>query len=373
MASFFDYLHWRGDLPWWAADFNEVDNLLLCRFAYFPLDGIVSGDFDAPVTIAEAQRRFAARGDIDKNTILHKDDLPFFEALAGSARFGALEVAGYVNRIDFADRKQFSVVSVRLDEKRLFIAFRGTDNTIAGWQEDFNMGYMQTIPSQLDALDYLETAAAQMPEAEILLGGHSKGGNLAVYAATNCPEALQKRISAVYNNDGPGFVSSILSSEAYLRIRDRVHVFVPQSSVVGMLLDHEEEYSIIRSNGKGILQHDPYSWELSRDSFVHLEKVTSSSEFVNLTLKDWIAGMDEAQRAQFANGLFSILGSTNARRLGDLSEDWPQKLGTMIGALRTVDAPTKKALSSTISALFQSAIRNILPGRNAAEEQGGEE
>ena len=361
MADIFEYLAWRGDLRMKSAVFNPVDSLILCRLSYIPFDGIVaSSHTGGSLTIVQAAERFfspegekAAAG-----KVLFREDTRLLSALAQSGRFGSMRLSGYVNQIDPEEQKQFSAITVHLEDGSVFIAFRGTDNSLIGWREDFNMSYLPTVPSQHDAVAYLESAA-QQAGGGLRLGGHSKGGNLAVYAASFCAEILQSRILEVYNNDGPGFDAEVISRGGYQAIKDRIHTFVPQSSVIGMLLEHEEAYTVIHSTQTGIMQHDIYSWEVTRDGFICLDTVSGSSRFIDRTLKEWVAGMDQGQRGKFFDALFEIIGATNAKTTTELTADWLKTARLLLRSLKNVDTPTRKLISHTLGSLLGAAKKSL--------------
>ena len=236
MANVFEYLHWRGDLPFSAAPFNAADSLILCRLAYLPFDGLVPDAFEPGEVLAAVAERMPG----GEEAYRLPDDLRLLRALAGTRRFGGARLSGFVNRFDPAGEKQFAALTIRPEADLPYVAFRGTDGTLVGWKEDFNMAASTSVPSQREAAAYLN-AAADALAGSLRAGGHSKGGNLAVYAAAFCHAPVQARVAAVYSHDGPGFLPQIVESAAYRRIRGRVHAFVPQSSVVGMLLHHDEE------------------------------------------------------------------------------------------------------------------------------------
>lgn len=295
MANILDYLTWRGDFSFAQAPLNHVDALVLCRLSYIPFDGVVAEGFlDAPVTIAEAADKCLAlvhKKDATRAFRL-EDDEQLLNCLIKSERFRDLPLIGFRNVFDQAHAEQFSAVTIRLPDNALFVAFRGTDGTIAGWREDFNMSFSDTVPAQRDAVAYLAEAASYFP-GKLHIGGHSKGGNLAVYSATFCDPETQSRIASVVNHDGPGFNDNVISDARYKRILDRIHTYVPQSSIIGMLLEHEEDFSIVHSTNLGIMQHDVYSWEILRSGFIPVEELTNSSRFIDKTLKEWVRGMTD--------------------------------------------------------------------------------
>ncbi|MDL2229663.1 DUF2974 domain-containing protein [Treponema sp. OttesenSCG-928-L16] len=363
MATIFDYLDWRGDLPFKQVPFNAVDNIIFCRLSYLPFDGIVPGPSeDAVMTIGEAAEHFADMMGRKKNMIesqiVMKDDPVFLDVLGKSPRFRDLGLTRYVNNIDISKEKQFSALTILIDDGSTFVSFRGTDNTIVGWKEDFNISFMDNVPSQLEAAAYLNDTGKCI-WGPLKTGGHSKGGNLAIYASAFCKKSVQKRISAVYNNDAPGFNESVIESEGYKSIKDRIHTFVPQDSVIGMLFEHEGEYTVVKSVETGLLQHDVYSWEVGRDDVVRLNTVTKQSTFMDHTFKDWITGLSNEQREQFTEALYHILKATDAKTIPELTSSWLKNAKLMIQSLNTIDKPTKDLVYKSIAALIKAARNNI--------------
>lgn len=241
MANIFDYMKWR-DIELTKMEFNEIDNLILSRLSYFPLDGVISQNEE--ITIKEAYERTKILGTTGRT--LQAEDIELYPVLANSIRFGKIKITEFINKIDPIQEKQFSAVTVILPDDTIYVAYRGTDNTIIGWKEDFNMTFSERVPSQFDAVDYLENIAKKY-KSKIILGGHSKGGNLAVYAAAFCKPEVQERIAKVYNNDGPGFSEDIVNSQEYKNIIKRVHTYIPQTSIIGRLLNHQEKTTILKS------------------------------------------------------------------------------------------------------------------------------
>lgn len=366
MANVFDYLDWRGDLPFSAAPFSPPDNLILCCLSYVHFGGIVGGVGEEPVSLAHAAELFAASGE-EKERVRVPSDGELLKKAAKTRRFADLRLCRYVSRLDFEEEKQFAAVTFLLPDGSVYAAFRGTDSTLVGWKEDLNMSFLESVPAQEDALAYLKDTAVRCP-GPLRTGGHSKGGNLAVYAASLAPQAVQDRLLAVYNNDGPGFSGDLLRRPGSRRIADRVHTFVPQSSIVGMLLEHDEDYLVIRSSGAGPMQHDPYSWEILGPDFVRLESVTQGSRLVDRTLKDWLAELEPGDRRGFIDSLYEILSSTNAVSLGDLSTGRLKNALAMLEASNRLSREEKARLSHALSLLLASAGKNLLsalPGQSA--------
>jgi hypothetical protein len=198
------------------------------------------------------------------------------------------------------------------------VTYRGTDDTLVGWKEDMNMCFLPVVPAQLKAVEYLHTVA-QKHKGKLILTGHSKGGNLAMYAAVHCDTEVRNRITAVYSNDGPGFGRNILDDPDYVQLRPIIHNLVPHSSVVGMLLEHDENYTVVKSRQKsGLLQHNGLSWEILGNSFVHLKDVTPESRKLDRTVNQWIRDMTPEQREEFAEAVYQLFSVDGAQTLTDL-------------------------------------------------------
>ena len=238
-----------------------------------------------------------------------------------------------------------------LDDGTMFVVYRGTDNSLVGWKEDFNMTFQQSIPAQRLAQEYIRRAA-QSTGAPIRVAGHSKGGNLAVFAAARCSPQVRARILEVYNNDGPGFTKYMMGDPGYLEVVPRIHTLVPQSSVIGMLLEHEEPYQVLRSSNVGIMQHDPYSWEVVGPDFVHVEGITGSSQFMDATIKNWFASMTNQERNQLVEEMYALLSTGTAEHASEVFQ--PKNILTYAKTL-SGDADMRHLLSEEFQGLITAA------------------
>lgn len=356
MANVCDYVKWRGDLSLEQSKFNEIDNLILSRFSYFPFDKIIKEN--EVVTIKELSERFKKQ-DISKLPILWKDDIDLFPLMGKSERFGTLLATKYINKIDPEQEKQFSAITVFMPDDTIFVSYRGTDNTIVGWKEDFNMSFKSHIASQLSAKKYLEMIAKEYPDKKIRIGGHSKGGNIAVYAATFAPKEIKDRIINVYNNDGPGFCDDVIETPEYQDMIKKVHTYIPQSSVIGRLMNHREKYTVVESVQKGIMQHDLYSWQVIGTEFVTLEEVTNGSEFVDKTIKNWLENVEPEKREQVIDVVFDILNTTDAQTMKEIKSNWFSNARTMMTSYKNIDNETKDMIWKAVAELLKSAKNNI--------------
>ncbi len=356
MSNVCDYVKWRGDLKLEQSEFNEIDGLILSRFSYFPFDNIINEN--EIVTIKELSERFKKQ-DVSKLPILWKDDVDLFPLMGESKRYGEMLATKYINKIDVEQEKQFSAITVLMPDDTIFVSYRGTDNTIVGWKEDFNMSFKSHIASQISAKKYLEMVAEEYPNKKIRIGGHSKGGNIAVYAATFVNQEVKNRILNVYNNDGPGFCEDVIETPEYQEMIKKVHTYIPQSSVIGRLMNHREKYTVVESVQKGIMQHDLYSWQIIGKEFVTLEEVTNGSEFVDKTIKGWLDNVEPAKREQVIDVVFDILNATDAQTMKDLKANWFSSGRVIMTSYKNIDNETKDMIWKAVSELLKSAKNNI--------------
>ena len=374
MANILDYLSWRGDLTLAQSPFNEVDNLILAELSFVNFTGIVPGPGEGegvPLhAAAEAFFRSHEGGDMGMG-VLVPDEIPtLLRKMAECPRFREMKVNCFCDHLDVRKAEQFAAVTVELGDGSIYLSFRGTDDTIAGWKEDFLLGCQPEVPAQKKAVAYVKAVAAQYPRRKLMLGGHSKGGNLAVYGGIFVPLAIQRRISAVWSNDGPGFYGAVLETPQHARLEGRVHSIVPKSSVVGMLLEHEESYTVVDSDQVGLWQHDGFSWQVLGTGFVTLREVSRQGRRNDLALKEWVRRLPVDQRERFVDGLFEVLTASGATTLTDLKEDGFRAAGAMVRAMKDMEKDTRDALFNAIATLFRSNIQAAV--EEAREEVRGD-
>ena len=281
-----DYLYWRGDIPFSTDPFNEVDNLILAQASYVDFDGIVPESGDDKIPIREVYNQYWLMH--TKEEIMQRESFvklaPFLlEPLAESRRFGNMKLSGYVNHINKDTQAQMSAVRFELDDGSVYVAFRGTDETLVGWKEDFNLSFMSQTEGQRLAAEYMK---ANFSDTNLWLrvGGHSKGGNFAVYASAFSGDAVNRQIMEVYTNDGPGFRPEVTGTSEYRNILKKTISIVPRDSVIGWLLSSELTPRVVMSSATRIRQHDALTWQIKGDRFVKTEQSKELSLIHILTL-----------------------------------------------------------------------------------------
>lgn len=348
MSNVFDYLQWRGDLSFQQDGFNEVDNLIFAGLSYIDYEGVVpAGTCARGITMAEAAKALRDANRLELKGLFLTRYPELLAQSAQTARFKDVSLTCYVSEVDETKPNQFSAVVFSLSSKEHYVAFRGTDDNLAGWKEDFLMSFKDVVTAQKQAVKFLSFAMQQL-RGRFYVGGHSKGGNLAVYAAARVSDKHRNKIAAVYNNDGPGFQASLIQSEGYAKIDKRIRTFIPKSSIVGMLLEHGEDYKIIASTEKGLLSHNPLTWGVIGTSFVYETELSKSSSQMNDALRTWLSKVTLAQREQFVEALFDVISASGAQTLTDLSKELLLNIDAMIKKLRSLDKETRKILRDTV-------------------------
>ena len=322
MPNIMDYLEWRGDLTLDEAPLCEVDNLIFCMLSYVDLDGIVptSSRTGSIKLRAAAAEYFFTHPDVGTRPlgfIIPADILTLFRRMARTRRFRDLQLTNYVNETSEERETQFSAVTILLPTEEAFVAFRGTDDTVVGWKEDFHLSYMDEIPAQRRAAEYLNDLDLT-PDTILYVGGHSKGGNLAVWSAVHAEKHVQDKICQVYSNDGPGFSPETVQSDAYKALSGRIRVILPEDSLVGLLLEQDPRYTVIQSDRKGLFQHDGLSWKVLGGQFMRADGLSVTGKRNDTVVRDRIASMTMHERREFIRLIFTLVESTGAKTLTEL-------------------------------------------------------
>ncbi len=339
--------------------FNEVDSLVLSQLSYLYFDGIVldetTSDNAVPIKTMKKQEQFQQ---IFHNVRDAQSNKKLFNALAKSPRFRDIRLCFYLNKLDYKSEKQFSATTFLLDDQTAYLAYRGTDASFVGWKEDFNMAFLTPVPSQEEAVHYLNFVGSRL-DCSLKIGGHSKGGNLAIYSAVKCDPAFQKRITHIFSHDGPGFREDVFSQREYDAVKERIHKTLPESALVGMLLQNIDAYTVVKSSRIGILQHDPFSWGIKENDFHYVKTIAGSAALLNKTIHCWLNSLDDEKRRMFIESLYQIVKVTEAKTFYDLSDNWQQKAVTSLAAIKDIDDETRTFIRETILSLIRLTMQNF--------------
>lgn len=364
--------------------FNPIDSAILSQFCMVRAEGIVPAlherkSFSDIGTIVEnlfSSRKSSAHftdmmraeffGDMFTGLVpgLVKENMI---ALAASPRFRDVSIRHYLSLFDTDRQTQFAATSFVYKHDFAYVGFRGTDASFTGWRENFNMAYTSPVPAQEQALRYLEIAAPRLPR-RLFVGGHSKGGNLATYAALSARPAIQDRIVRVYSHDGPGFKKGTFEEPDWARLDDRIHRTVPQDSIIGLLLNYETPSRVVKSTERGIMQHSIFSWEVGDDDFMYLDSLTEGAQFTDAILSAWLNEFSSDYAKIIVDALFDAIESSGAHDLAELLNSGPRALEILNEVTKKTDGVTRDVLSLAWKSLADVTARHI--GRTVREKIG---
>lgn len=359
MENIMDYLDWRGDLSFEQAPLNEVDNLILAMVSYVELDGIVpTREMGGSITLADAAAEFEKGYDesyLEGKIIAVKTSSYLFMKMAKTRRFQNLKLFNYVNDIDDNAEKQFSALCIELMPGLIYVSFSGTDSSVAGWKEDMNLGYLTSTPGQQMAIDYMNRLSYSDADY-IYVGGHSKGGNFAVYSSVKCDSVIRQKIVRVYNNDGPGFLDDMLNSPEYNEMLPKIITIVPNGSMVGILLGHREEYNVIKSSAFGLMQHSGMTWEVKGPAFVKAAGLDETSEILDETLKNWLSAITVEERREFVNAIFELIDAAGIDDFEDLGDLKLKNLANLLNEFGDFSKKKKEMLMKIMKLFREEAL-----------------
>ena len=365
MANMVDYLAWRGDVPFTVSPWNEIDGLLIATLSYLNFHG---GRDPRGWTLEEMARIDLLQ---EGNSASFSGRKAVFEAMASGERFRKCRLHHAIAMTDPEIGMQFSALCMDLPDGTTCVAFRGTDNTIVGWREDFNMAFTTRVPAQEAAILYLRRAAA-LSARPLRLAGHSKGGNLAVYAAAFASKKVQDRIESIWSYDGPGMNREIAQTEGYLRIREKIRSRIPQTSIIGLLMEYYDPYTVVRSTASGISQHDPMTWQIYGPQFETVPAVDQTAIVVRDTLHEWLQNSTPEQRAAFVDALFGMVETTKATRMSELTGEKLRSMLTMVGNRKEVDPETRRVFTRLMAQAVTLGFGNVIDWVRGRKDNGSE-
>lgn len=347
MANILDYLSARGNYKIsHSAPFNDVDALILSRFSYLPFAKINLKKRETIKSIAEKM------ASLDTKDFAWKNDQKLIHLLGISTRFSKLKVTDLIAKNDAEISEQFLGITIHLPNLKLFISFVGTDSSLYGWREDFNLALLEEIPSQAEGARYLKRIAWKYFLKRIYIGGHSKGGNIAMYSAVSVPDFYQHRIIAVFNLDGPGLPKRLAEKDHGWLVLPRIKSFIPQDSIIGRLFTHTEKFEVVKSNARNFWQHDLYSWEIDLDKNRPVPSTaTRKSEFLDQSITRWLKSATPEQKEIFVDLLFRILKDSKVGTPVDLAAAGIRAFPAMLKSYRTLSKSERTVMMEVIKKL----------------------
>ena len=355
-----DYLQWRNDVPLSVSPFNEVDNVIFSYLSYIDFRDLKE-DWNGFFDLKELFQDFCEKHSLEEiqttGEFTERAPLLLQEMMAGE-RFSATKVGYYAEDFDKDKVKQFAALVFLLPDGRNYISFRGTDKTITGWKEDFLMSCQSETAGAKEAVAYFNKIAPVL-EGELILGGHSKGGNFAMYAAAFCEAEYKERIMQVYNNDGPGFREEVIQSPEFQELLPKIITIAPQSSIIGQLLSNPAKQHVIHSTAKGILQHDAMTWEAEKDRLLSSE-LDELSHYAKTTLGSWLESMDDESRESLCTTAFSLIESTNSETFIEFSGNLMKNMETIWKEMGKLPEEKKKEIMDALANLMESSKKSAL-------------
>ncbi len=356
------YLAEYGSVSFEEAALNDVDRLIFSQLAYMDFEEVAylhKGLDDRTLAYALSHAAWADSEDPseDRFSFQKKDDRQLAELAAACPRYSAIRFIDFYRQFDVLTQTQFAALALRLNKDHLLIAFRGTDNTLAGWKEDFNMAYMDEIPAQRMARLYIEENA---PSANIItVCGHSKGGNLALYAAASCPQSIQRRIESAVSFDGPGFNERVIQSEGFRRMQDKMRVIMPGSSIVSLLFEQPKDTRLIDSRVFSIFQHYPYFWNTDKMDFVYISRRSTTSALLGKTLCGLMDRLNVEDREHLIEEVYDLIAATGADTINDLAAGWRSSARIIVSRLFKTDSQTRAVFQQTLNAFLSAAAEAV--------------
>ena len=351
MPTIFDYLKANQYDSFYDKEFTVLDALALTELAYLPFEDLVPAEISVQnyISLQHLAEQFEEKfqGKYPPLGMVNAHRLKLLSYLSRFKRYKHIRALGFANDVSLDSQKQFAAITYQIRPKEYLVVFRGTDDSIIGWKEDFHLTYMKEIPAQLAARDYLKEVLDKL-DGKVWLAGHSKGGNLATYAACHVETSIQDRVQKVYSFDAPGLHSSIRNSDNFKAIEGKILSIIPENSIVGMMLETPETDLVVKSKTFGLLQHLMVSWEIEGDQFKVVPKVTEDSIQVDQTLKSWTASLSEEELRDFFDLFFGLFIEADIHRFGDITVDTPVKIQKLIENRRNL-TPDQAAMMDRLS------------------------
>jgi hypothetical protein len=353
MGNIMSYLKWRADETFMERPFCDADNLVFSELAYWNLKGIVPDKgTDGSVSLKETAEQLKQMHGQEES---EAQTLAMIREMASSARFRDIRLSEFADVRDEEEQTEFAAVQIALGDGSAYVAFRGTGDYILGWREDFSMAF-QVMGSQKLAAAYLEET--MRPELTYRVGGHSKGGNLAIYASMMCPECKQAQIAAIYSNDGPGLCPDIIDMDKYAKIRDKVIRIVPEYCVIGtMFADDDPPDVIVESTEKGLVQHDEMSWMIDGDSFCRKDRMAKECRVYHQIFREWLDSASMEQRKIFVKDFFDALEAGGSKRFSELARGGFAEFAVILYSLAKSESHTKAVMGKFLKSFLGAFSR----------------
>lgn len=360
MANIINYIKKTGQHTFEEIPFNEVDNVVFASISYLNLEGIVE---NSKITIEEAGTKFFKKynkKDFRNNIFSVQSAIKIFASAYQANRYKNLSLRNYVYECD--ETKQFSAVFIDLSNRYTYVSFEGTDDLVSGWKEDAKMTYEFPIPSQKAAIKYINKYIPAFSRRKYIIGGHSKGGNLALVAGMYARPIIKSKIKNIYMNDAPGLKLEQISSSEYRSIKNRIERIIPNYCIIGLMLRHTYDYHVILSNKTGLLAHNIINWQVENQAFIKTE-LSSFSKKLDKVLTDWLDSYNDQERQELVEDLFEVLNRANITSLLELKSSTLPSISAILKESKKINPASKKEIRrfiKTLIAFFKEESSNYI-------------
>lgn len=355
MSNILDYISWRGDLPFSSYKLNEIDKLILMRLSYLPF-GNLGLKKDSTISIKNIMERMQH---ISEEYFIWADDKKLITLLGNSPRFKDLILSDFVEFSDKSLEKQFAAIIINLEENLKVVSFRGTDMSLIGWKEDFNMTFKNNVPSQIEGVYYLNEIGNKYKNSDFILLGHSKGGNIAMYASIYCIDYIKLNIREIVTADSPGLSEDILNDIKYNDIKNKIVSYIPQTSIVGRILELGNDYTVVQSSGKGFMQHDIYTWDIGPTFLIQIKDASKESDFANNVIKEYLNKTTPEDREKFINIVFEVLLSLEVETVTDIPKLLLKNTNKALKKYKNISKEDKLQVENMMKQIKDVIIENI--------------
>lgn len=353
MAGSLEYLRWRGDLTFADKPFNSVDASLLSSIIYLPADSSATNH-----TLSEVAEKLRTLPSFQHQ--MHAETAAEVILVPESPRIGNIKILDWTDRLEKEPHPlQFTAATFFINPKTIAIAFRGTDGSMIGWNEDMRMNYLPEIYGQNVAAQYLTDIAHKFSNQQIYLVGHSKGGNFAQYALSAVSPAIQKRVVKAISFDGLGFFHKVYTNPSFVKTMPKMKTYIPQSSIFGAMLDHPEQTLVVKSNAAMRNQHDPRRWSVGRDGFILADGLTPGSRVIRHALINFNNSIPKQERNEAFSDLFEAFENFDINELHQLTSN--KLIGTyrLSRVFMSLESQERKLIAQIFSNIWNSYKNNM--------------
>lgn len=360
MGNLIDYLKWKGDVPLGEYPFNVFDSMVISALAYLRFEGTLNADETLPLKeaverIRKIKEPVFATCDYPMQKKAYKDLL---DAIIASKRYGDLVLSNYVDVTDEVDTVQFSASTYSFPNGDTAIGYRGTDETLVGWKENCQLSFMK-VSAQRKAAEYASSYASS--GHPFYLCGHSKGGNLALYAALALNEEEQKLLSHLYLLDSPGLCPDVFGHVDLAELDKKTTFIVPGYDVVGQFFPMGfTNTRIIASDALGVLQHAFLAWRIVDGDFVELKNLSPECDWVNKLVRDWLIDVELPDRIRFIDGMFNAITSHGEKTVWDLGKNPTRTIDKLLVSYTGASKKDKGTVAKLgVAAFFGASLREL--------------